>query len=193
MFICWKNVTSSRIPGAESGGGTLTAFRLLKESVRPADFPTRPTGSPGRGAGGAEHRRLPAAPPASRAGRAAAPPRWVPRPDRLDRGTGYSKAAFLQGTKVGLTPSATGCGCRCVGQPVEQPRVPPPPPGPSTGLWGRGRARRPFPAARREDLLMKSSPPSRRRPSLTSAPRRPPVLLPQPPLNPAETTAPQRH
>lgn len=51
LFICWKNVTSSRIPGAESGGGTLTAFRLLKESVRPADFPTRPTGSPGRGPG----------------------------------------------------------------------------------------------------------------------------------------------
>lgn len=78
LFICWKNVTSSRIPGAESGGGTLTAFRLLKESVRRPISRPGPQGVPGRGAGGAEDRRLPAAPPASRAGRAAAPAKLGP-------------------------------------------------------------------------------------------------------------------
>lgn len=187
MFICWKNVTSSRIPGAESGGGTLTAFRLLKESVRPAHRESRPGGrgcrapaTPSRApcksgrAGGSPAKVGPSSGPSG-------PRDWVQQGSVPPRDKGWAHALG-----DGLRMPLRGAARRAA-------EGPPPPPGPSTGLWGRGRARRPFPAARREDLLMKSSPPSRRRPSLTSAPRRPPVLLPQPPLNPAETTAPQRH
>lgn len=125
----------------------------------PPIFPTWPGGSPGSpelGDQGTEDRRDPAAPPATRPGRAGAPPRWVPR---QDRGSGHRQAAFLQGTKVKLTPPAAGGRSRCLGQSAEQPRVLP---GPARSVWGRGQARPPLPRRAPGDLLIKTSTPSRR-------------------------------
>lgn len=168
---------SSRIPGAESGRGTLTAFRLPKESDRRAHFPdldrrqSWDSRTWGRGHRGQETR---CRAPATRA-------RWVPC---QSRGSGQGQAAFHRGTKVGLTPSAAG---RCPGQPTEQPRVPP---GPWAPRVGEGTSPATPPPPRRRDLLIRISTASRCRSSLTSAPRLPPILPPRPLLNTAETTAP---
>lgn len=102
MFIGLKNATSSSVPGAESDRGTLTTFRVLKESVRPADFPdpaqreSRESRTRGwRCRGLATPCRAPRN--SGWEGSSAAKVR-----SRQDRGTGHSQAALLQGTKVGL-------------------------------------------------------------------------------------------
>lgn len=122
----FKERNKHRIPGAESGRGTLTTFRLLKESVRPTDFP-RPAleGVPGAanpGAGDAEGRGLPAVSPATRAERAGAPAEVIPC---QSRGSRQGRAPSPRGTKVGLTPSAARRGSRRLGQPDQEPRVRP--------------------------------------------------------------------
>lgn len=122
----FKGRNKHRIPGAESGRGTLTTFRLPKESVRPTDFPRRALeGVPGvvnPGAGEAEGKEVPGSSPVTRARLAAAPAKVVPTPRQRERaGPG---SVPRRGTKVGLTPSATSRGSRRPGQPAEQPPIP---------------------------------------------------------------------
>lgn len=99
---------SGRIPGAESGGGTPPAFRLLQEKRCPApESPARPAESLGVAdceAGTRPGRRLPVASPAARAAGQGSPPRCV---RRRDGGAGTARQRpCLRGTKVGITPSA---------------------------------------------------------------------------------------
>lgn len=141
-----KNATSSRTPGADSGTGTLAAFRLPRESVSQAGCPypagggvreesqglansgpgrseTTPCRAPGKSGGVARHRAKVLSP--------TPPPHPRPREP-----TDTARGASLRGTKVGLPP-------RRRAQPGALPR------GPSRcGGSGRGcEPRRPSPAA----------------------------------------------
>lgn len=149
---------SSRTPGADSGTGTLAAFRLPRESVSQAGSPIRPgvgwgksprdSRTPGLGAA----RRLPAVPPASPAGWPATAPRCVPPTPtpRPREPTGIARGASLRGTKVGLPP-------RRPAQPGALPREPW-----RCGGSGRGcEPRRPSPAALPGTCWLRSPQPGR--------------------------------
>lgn len=74
------------------------------------------------GGGGAVNRGLPVGPPESRAERAGASTKVVPR---QSRGRRQGLAAFPRGTKVGLTPCTASPGSRRLETPAKQPLVPP--------------------------------------------------------------------
>lgn len=158
----------------------------------PPTSPTWPGGSPGTpelGGEGAEDSRLLAPTPVTRARRIGVPLRWIPY---QDRGSGHGQGALLQGTKVKLTPSAAGCGSRCLGQPAKQPQVPPGPRGRRVGE-GASEAAPPPPRSRRP-VDFKTSTLSRRRSASPYLYATAAALLPPPPRqNTAETTAPRRH
>lgn len=137
MFICLKNATRSRIPGAESGRGTPTTFRLLKESVlRPTDFPDpswrESWESRTRGRG----RREQATP--CNSGRTG----WSPRQGGLlakAEGAGTARQRSSGGQRLGSRPPRPA-QLPLPGAAGEAARVPP---GPSSR--GRGRAPPPLP------------------------------------------------
>lgn len=128
----------------------------------PPISPARPRGSPGSPElrdGGAEDRRLPAAPPRN-SGRAAGRSQGGSLLKTGGPGTAGQRSS--KGQRLGsrpprrtAAPTAGGSARSSLGSV----------PGPARGVWGRGRARPPLPRRAPGDLLIKTATPSRRRPA----------------------------
>lgn len=161
---------SSRTPGADSGTGTLAAFRLPRESGSPAGSATRP----GEAGGGGEGELVPGTGD-SGPGRGKATPCRAPRNSvrvarhRAElrprpRGSDTARAAILRGTKAGAGTTEPGSAW----VPIAVRRV---------GKWGTSSAAPPPPRSRGPVDQDRRSP-AAAGPPLTSAPRRRPVRSP---------------